>query len=438
VEYAAEVAESRSFGRSHERLEKARHYLASGTASTLRLAVRPTPLFIERGEGAEIVDVDGNRLIDYTLAYGPLILGHAHPAVVDAVSAAVRSGSTFGAQHDGESAVAARICALVPNAELVCFSNSGTEAVMAALRIARAAAGRSRIVRFAGHYHGWADGILTADQVAGAEAGWHASPGSAGQPSAALADVLVLPWNDAAAVEAAFDRFGDGIAAVICEPVLCNSGCIAPAPGFLQRLRALTRRHQSILIFDEVITGFRLGLGGAQERFNVDADLMIFGKALAAGFPLSAVAGRAETVGVIANRTIEHMGTLNANPVATAAATAALDLLAADHGAAFGEMARLGQMLADGIAAAAAAFGIPLVINTAGQVFQTIFTDETAVADYESYCRRDVERARRFAELLMYEGIYVRPSGLWYLSTAHTEAHVEATLRAVGRGLGRL
>lgn len=426
------------FAASAESLKDAQRHLASGTASTLRLAMRPTPLFVERGEGAEIVDCDGNRFIDYTLAYGPLILGHSHPAIVEAVSKALPSGSTFGAQHPGEAAVAERICSLAPNSDLVCFSNSGTEAVMTALRIARAATGRDRVIRFAGHYHGWSDGILTSPEIADAKRGWTATPGSAGQPVAALADVLVLRWNDAPALAEAFARFGDTLAAVICEPLLCNSGCIFPTQGFLEQARELTRRHGTALIFDEVITGFRLAPGGAQERFGVDADLLVFGKALAGGYPLSAVAGREALMSVVANRTIEHMGTLNANPIATAAATATLDVLATDGGAAFIELARIGDALADGIRHLASRYDVPLVVNSAGQVFQTIFTNETSVDDLDSYQLRNVERSHRFAELLLYDGIYIRPNGLWYVSTAHTDDHVERTLLAAGRALRQL
>lgn len=438
MEPSAELPTQEQFAASAECLTGAQRYLASGTASTLRLAVRPTPLFVERGQGAEIVDRDGNRLIDYTLAYGPLILGHAHPAIIESVSAVLPAGSTFGAQHEGEAAVAERICTFVPNADLVCLSNSGTEAVMTALRIARAATGRSRVIRFAGHYHGWSDGILTSPELTDREHDWAATVASAGQPKAALADILVLPWNDPAALDEAFARFGDTLAAVICEPLLCNGGCVFPAAGFLELARELTRRYEAVLIFDEVITGFRLGLGGAQTRFGADADLLVFGKALAGGFPLSAVAGRQALMDVVANRTVEHMGTLNANPIATAAAKATLDVLAREDGAAFTQMAAIGDALAEGIRSLAAEHSVPLVVNNASQVFQTIFTDEERVDRFESYRRRDVERGSRFAELLMYDGVYVRPNGLWYVSTAHTEEHVEKTLFAVERALAAL
>jgi glutamate-1-semialdehyde 2,1-aminomutase len=409
-------------------LEESALHLASGVASTLRLAVQPTPLFIDRGSGARIVDVDGNQYIDYTMAYGPLILGHAHPAIVDAVSGAAVRGSTFGAQHVDEARVAQALCEHVPGAERVCFSGSGTEGVMLALRLARAFTGRERVIRFTGHYHGWSDAIFTA----GAD-GDRATPGTNGQSGAALGDLIVLPWNDREAVEAIIASRGSEIAAVICEPVLCNSGCIEPSPGYLEALRAATADAGIILIFDEVITGFRLGLGGAQERYGVHADLAVFGKALGGGLPLSAVTGRREILDLVAAGTVSHLGTFNGNTVALAAARATLAELSSNGGAAFATMAEHGLCLAEGLAAGAEAANVALVVNCAGPVLQTIFTREPVVTDYATFASSDHATCAAFVELLLGEGVYVRPNGLWYVSTAHSKVDVDATLEAAQR-----
>jgi len=423
------------WARSRRLLEESRGYLASGVASTLRLAVRPTPLFVDHGAGSRVVDVDGNEYIDYTMAYGPLILGHAHPAVVQAVSEAARRGVTFGAQHRDEIAVARQICEQVPGAELVCFSGSGTEAVMLALRLARAFTGRSKVIRFAGHYHGWSDGIFTTAATVAPDA---PAPGTAGQSSNALEDVIVVPWNDLAAVEAALHGKGGDVAAVICEPVLCNSGCIEPLPGYLEGLRLLSTEYGSVLIFDEVITGFRLGPGGAQERFGVQADLATFGKALAGGLGLSAVAGRGDILDLVASGVVAHLGTLNGNTLALAAARATLAELGRDEAAPYPRMATFGDQLAAGFAAIAEEAAVPLVVNSVGQAFQTIFTTESAVDDYATFAASNLTRCAEFVEAMLHQGVYVRPNGLWYLSTAHTEQDVATTLDAAARAFSSL
>ena len=417
---------------------ESQRFLAGGVASSLRSEVKPVPLFVERGEGAEIVDVDGNRLIDFTMAYGPLILGHAPPVLTRAVNLALERGSTFGAQHAGEIELARRLHELVPNADLVCLSGSGTEAVMAALRFARAYTGRTKVIRFAGHYHGWSDSILAGWTGEPTDGDWAARSSTAGQSPNALKDLVVLPWNNVMALESFFEQAGGEVAAVICEPVLCNSGCIAPVAGYLERMRELSDHYGVVLIFDEVITGFRLALGGAQERFGVKSDLAIFGKALSGGFQLSAITGSEQILGLVADGTVSHMGTLNGNTIATAAALATLEELARNGGSAYRRMAELGAMLTSGIADSARQHGIPLVINSVGQVFQTIFTEEEKVCDFGAFSRRNTRRGSQFAEMLMYEGVYVRPSGLWYLSTAHEEDHIGRTVAAVDRVLRRL
>jgi glutamate-1-semialdehyde 2,1-aminomutase len=401
----------------------------------LRLAVRPTPLFVTHGKGAALWDVDGNRYIDYTLAYGPLILGHAHASLQAAVRDAAERGSTFGAQHTEEMRLARSICSFVPCADSVCLTSTGTEAVMVAIRLARAFTGRDVVLRFEGHYHGWSDTIL----ATGRTAGWSdAEPVTGGQSRGALADVRVLPWNTIDELEQAFDDHGDEIACVICEPIVCNSGCIMPRAGYLERLRELTAAAGALLVFDEVITGFRVALGGAQERLGTVPDLATFGKALSGGYPLAAVAGRGDVMDMVATGKVMHMGTLNGNTLCTAAASATLDELSADDAAPLRRIERLGSRLAAGIRDAATRLGIGIVVNSVGSVFETIFTGAAAVEDHETYRERSAETASAFAALLLEEGVYVRPSCLWYLSTVHTDADVDATIEACSRALARL
>lgn len=426
-----------SWQRSRELFEEAKQSLASGVASSLRLAIKPTPLFVKYGRGSHLFDMDGNEYIDYTLAYGPLILGHAHPAIVNAVHGAALRGTTFGAQHESEIKLSRLLCQYVPNADLVCLSGSGTEAVMLAVRLARAHTGRDKVIRFAGHYHGWSDSIFTTFESQASD-DWVARPGTKGQSPAALANLIVLPWNDAEVVARALEANTGEVAALICEPVLCNSGCILPRAGYLQALSELTRRHGTLLIFDEVITGFRLGLGGAQERYGVHADLAIFGKALSGGLPLSAVTGRGEIMDPVIRGVVTHLGTFNGNTVSTAAAVATLHELSRDGGAAFLHLGQLGERLARGLRGEAAEAGVPLVVNSAGSVFSTIFSDLPQVSDFAAYQQRDVAKSSQFAELLLREGVYVRPNGLWYVSTAHSDADVDFTLQAVRKVLPTL
>jgi len=423
---------------SHRLFEESQAHLAGGVSTLLRRGAHPAPLFADRGAGARLYDVDGNEYIDYVMAYGPLIHGHAHPALVEAVQRQMERGSTYGAQHRGEIELARRLTQYVPCADLVCYVNSGTEAVQVALRLARAYTGKEKIIRFEGHYHGWADPILAApDKADGAP--WPAQAVTAGQSRAAHQDILVLPWNDPDALTAALERHGHQVAAMIMEPVLCNNGCIAPLPGYLELARRLADQHNVVLIFDEVITGFRLSLGGAQARFGVTPDLCVLGKAIGGGLPLSAVAGRREIMGLIAQGRVNHMGTLNGNPLVTAAAVAAIDLLAADNGAAYDRMDRLAERLAEGLLELAQAHGVALRINRVGPVFHTLFTEREAITTYADFVEAvDAARCRRFTDALFEEGVFVRPSGLWYLSTAHTEEDIEQTLAAAQRAMARL
>ncbi|MFC4807951.1 aspartate aminotransferase family protein [Paenibacillus sp. GCM10023250] len=426
-------------GGSENRLLEAKQYVAGGVASSLRASMKPTPLYLQSASGARVTDVDNNHYIDYLLAYGPLILGHAHPDLNGDLEAALRKGSTYGLQHEGEIELAKRLTEIMPCAEQVAFSGSGTEAVMLALRLARAYTGRSKIVRFYGHYHGWSDTIFTSfpslDLNASAEDESTIAPGTGGQSAVALEELILLPWNDPDALEAALRENGHEIAAVITEPVMCNSGCIAPKAGYLERMRELTKQQGIVLIWDEVITGFRLGLGGAHGRFGILPDLVTVGKALAGGIPLSAVAGRQAIMRLIADGTVSHLGTLNGNGLSMAAGLAVIDILSRDDSHALKRMEALTEELAEGIRESLRTNGIPGVVNQLGPVFHMMFIDCDKVEDFDTFNLRDVQAYIRFAEYMLQEGVIVRPNGLWYLSAAHGEREVSETLAAVHRVL---
>lgn len=424
-------------------LEESKRYLAGGVASTLRAAMKPTPLFAESGSGPRVRDVDGNEYIDYLLAYGPLILGHAHPSLTEGVNEALERGVTYGLQHTGEIELAKLLTEILPCADRVALSGSGTEAVMLALRLARAHTGRAKVVRFHGHFHGWSDAIFTsfpsADMKQAATASTGAvPPGTGGQSENSLQDILLLPWNDIDELERALRGQKDSIAAVITEPIMCNNGCIHPKPGYLTKMRELTAELGIVMIMDEVITGFRLGLGGAHGKFGLKPDLVTVGKAMGGGFAISGVGGSAEIMALIENGTVGHLGTLNGNRAATSAALATLRELGKDGGSVYGKMERTADTLVQGIRALLEKRGIPGLVNQAGPVFHMMFTEEKAVEDFDTFNKRDAAKYSRFAERMLAEGVLIRPSGLWYVSAVHGEDEVLATLASVDRALAGL
>lgn len=418
----------RDFSGSARLLEESKQYLAGGVSTGMRAAARPLPLFFERGEGAYLFDVDGNRYTDYTLGWGPLILGHSHPEVVAAVQRQVALGQTYGAQHIAEISVARRLVELIPGADLVAFCSTGTEAVLAALRLARAYTGRTLVLRFEGHYHGWADGIFSSyrpdpDQAGPANAPYTV-PGTSGQSPGALREVVVAPWNDAAALQALLEQNRGKVAAVIMEPYAMNNGMGAPAPDFLAAVRALTEEHGIVLIFDEVITGFRVGLHSAQGRLGVIPDLSVFGKALAAGFPLSVLAGRRKLMELIATRKVPHVGTFNGNPVVLAAAQAALDVLS--RPGTYDWLESVGSALAETLRAAGRRCGVPVWVDQVGAVV-FMHLRLGPVHNYRDLWADDDAAYLEFTGALAERGVFTTPRGLWYVSTAHTEAHIRQT-----------
>jgi glutamate-1-semialdehyde 2,1-aminomutase len=407
-------------GASAAAYEQALEFLPGGVNSPVRAmrSIGRDPIFVARGEGAELIDVDGNRYVDWVMSWGPLIAGHAHPEVVSAVSAAAAAGTSFGAPTVAEVELAAEVVERVPSAEMVRMTSSGTEASMSALRLARAVTGRARVVKFAGAYHGHVDGLLA---EAGSGLATQGIPASPGVTEAQAADTVIVPWSSHPPdIEAA---------AVICEPYAANMGLVPPREGYLQELREYADATGALLIFDEVITGFRVARGGVQEREGVVPDLTVLGKVLGGGLPAAAYAGRRDLMERIAPAgDVYQAGTLSGNPLATAAGLATLRLLDQRAYARLGELA---EALADGLTAAADEAGV--VASTAAEPgLLTLFFAPEPPRDYEQAKACDLEAYAAFCRGMLDRGVYLPPSQFeaWFPSLAHGDAHVEQTLAA--------
>src|SRR5438874_4320853 len=363
----------RSYAKSIAFYERTRKSLAGGVSSNVRYAATPVPLFFTRGEGARLYDVDGNVHIDYVLGNGPAILGHAPKPVIDAVAASLAEGQVYAAQHPRETALAERLCRLLPGIEVVRFATSGTEAVLMAVRLARAFTNRTKILKFEGHYHGWSDQAYISARPPLNEAGPADAPvpvaGSPGMPTSVLEDTVVAGWNDLELLAQAFARHKGEIAAVIMEPVMVNAGPTPPKPGYLEGARDLCRANGALFICDEVITGFRAGLRGAQGRYGVTADLTIYAKAVAAGFPLAMVGGRRDVMDTLLDKGVMHGGTYNGNVQSMAAALAALDVLEAGDGAVYRDLEARGTRLMQGLEAIARKHAVPARIQGLPTIF---------------------------------------------------------------------
>jgi len=423
------MSTSLSLTQSHAQHERARQSLAGGVATAFRAAQQPVPVSFARSADARMTDIDGNEYVDFALGFGPLLLGHSPAPVLDAVRAQLSLGLGYGASHPLEPELAEAVCRTVPSAELCVFSSTGSEAVHAALRIARAATGRPRVVKFQGHYHGWFDPL----HVGLAGSTELTAPGTAGQDPAASAAVTVCAWNDLPALA---DVLDSDVAAVIMEPVAVNGGCLMPAPGYLEAVQEMTSRIGALLIFDEVITGYRLALGGAQERLGVLPDLTVLGKALGAGFPISAVCGRADVLAEVASGRVAHVGTFNANPVCAAAALAAVTELERHAAELYPRLEQTAQRLAGALRSAAADAAIPLVVNQCGAAAHA-FVSNGPVETYADTLQADPAAYRRLAGLLLQEGVHVIPRGLLYVSSAHDDADMSMAEDAISRAMAR-
>jgi len=436
----------RSTGGSKALFERAVAVMVEGGSSPSRGPANygAYPLFIERGAGAHVWDVDGNRYVDWMLAYGALPLGHAHPAIVAAIGEAAAGGTLFAAATEVEVEVAELIVAMVPGAERVRFANTGTEAAMAAIRLARGMTGRPKFIKFEGHYHGWYDDFLVnAHPHPPASLGHRNDPvkiaESSGLNRRALEDTIVVPWNDVGALQRAVESERGRIAAVITEGIMANIGVIPPRPGYLKAVREITRDNGIVLILDETVTGFRIAPGGCQQHFDVGADLVTFGKGVGAGLPVAGFAGRADLMEGLAWGGVLHYGTQNASRVGMFAAAANLRELRKDGGQAFAHMWRVGETLAAGLRQRFAAGKVPAIVQNVGPMLQVMFTDRDEVGDFREFCGFvDRQRYRRFACSLFEHGVYMSPSAALHsvACVPHTDDDIAATFAAVERVLG--
>lgn len=423
--------------RSEELFKEAQRYLPGGVNSPVRSfkAVGGTPPFIVKGQASRIFDADGNEYIDYVCSWGPLILGHSHPQVVDALKQAIENGSTFGASTESEITLAKMISAAMPSIEMIRFVSSGTEATMSALRLARAFTGRDKIVKFAGGYHGHSDGLLVKGGSGLATLG---VPDSAGIPVSYTRNTLVAPYNNTEPVERLFRKYPEEIAAVIVEPVAANMGVVLPQPGFLDSLRQLTNDYGALLIFDEVITGFRVAYGGAQSIYGVTPDLTCLGKIIGGGLPVGAYGGRREIMEMIAPAgPVYQAGTLSGNPLAMAAGIETLKILS--QPGTYERLETASNHLEKGIAKATSSLNIKLNISRFSSLLTIFFTDNP-VLDYESASRADTALFSRFFHQLLTHGIYWPPSQFEasFVSLAHSDDDIRYTIKAIDEALNCL
>jgi glutamate-1-semialdehyde 2,1-aminomutase len=415
--------------------ERAKQSLAGGVSSAARLSHQP--LFVERGHGAKLLDLDGNEYIDYVLAFGPLVLGHAPKVVTEAIREQLDKGTMFGSGFEQEYLLAEEISRCVPCIDLMRFSNSGSEALHFVLRLARAFTGREKVIKFEGHYHGWLDTIFISVKptppMGLPHAPWKMRE-TPGQPQDAADNLIILPWNDLEAVERALHWHGNDIAAIILEPIMFYHGGILPREGFLEGLRKLADRFGVVLIFDEVVTGFRVALGGAQEFFGVTPDLCVFAKGFAAGLPMAGFGGRRDIMELVASNLVPHMGTYNANPLSVAGALAAIRELARDDQKALKQMSLLGSRLKDGFDQLFQETERPMKTVGVNPIFSVI-SPVLELNNYRDSLKLEFALMQRFHREMMERGVWFMGRGNFMLSAAHTDDDVDRTLEAAREAL---
>lgn len=416
--------------KSMEAWTRTKRSLAGGVSTGLRAQARPHPIFFSGGAGARLTDLDGNSYLDYVLGWGPDIIGHGHPALVKAVQEQVERGATYGSGHEFEYLAAEAVLEAYPCFDRLVWSNSGSEAAQVALRVARGATGRQKFVKFAGHYHGWTDPVLV-----GYRNGRLGRPNGAeslGQSENASRDAVVLEWGDLEGLQAALDR--SDTAAVLLEPVLCNSGVIEPPDGFLEGARRICTETGTVLIFDEVITGFRVAFGGAVAKYGVVPDLAVLGKAIAGGLPLSAVVGKSELLDLTQDGVV-HAGTYNGNPIVLTAAVATLNVLKQEG--TYERFEALGQRLASGLRNQLERHGVPGSTNQVGPVVQCAL-GVTAIRTFSEFMAADTGNYDLLLVELLRRGVFAVPGGRWYLSTEHTEFDIDATVQIFGEAVAAI
>ncbi|MCX7571356.1 glutamate-1-semialdehyde 2,1-aminomutase [Tumebacillus sp. DT12] len=419
----------KGYSRSQAAFSEAKKIIPGGVNSPVRAfrAVGGDPIFIERGAGSKMYDVDGNEYIDYCLSWGPLILGHAHPEIVQALGEYAARGTSFGAPTELETEMAQLVIDIVPSVEVVRMVNSGTEATMSALRLARGYTKRSKILKFEGNYHGHADSLLI---KAGSGVATLGLPDSPGVPDSVAANTLTVPFNDLDSLRLAFEKFGDDIAAVILEPVAGNMGLVKPLPGYLEQVRAITREYGTLLIFDEVMTGFRVAYGGVQSLYNIDPDLTTMGKVIGGGLPVGAYGGKREIMEMVAPAgPIYQAGTLSGNPLAMIAGY--LTLKKIGEPGVYESLEAKGKRLVEGFLATGKELGIPVQGDYVGSMFGTFFSEQPII-DYTTAKQCDLDRYAKYFSNMLQRGVYLAPSQLeaGFLSLAHTDSDIDRTLEA--------
>jgi glutamate-1-semialdehyde 2,1-aminomutase len=429
--------ENSRYSQSAALLERSKKVLAGGVASEFRKYNHPHAIFYAGGKGSRITDVDGNEYLDFTLSQGPLILGHSHPHVLESVREYSEQGQLYAGQHIREIELAEKLNEHIPSAELMRFCLDGSEAVQTAFRVARAKTGKNKFLRFEGHYHGWLDnvawGISTpSEEALGSRENPTAFPWSQGLATEARDEFMILPWNDLELVKATVAEHHSEIAAIITEPIMCNNGCIVPNEGFLSGLREICTEYGIALIFDEVITGFRIHLGGAQSYFGITPDLSIFAKAFASGYPISAIVGKREWMSLIEEAKVIHAGTMNSSNPTIAAALATFEVLEQEQP--YERMFALGNKAMDGLRALAVETGQNLVVQGPGPMFNIAFADSLA-NDYRGTLRYDKAKLGKFVAGLHDKGVRVIGRGLCYISTAHTEEDIQEFIKTAGEVL---
>ena len=431
------------FDKSRKLYERSMKSLAGGVGSSVRMSEQPVPLFFERGKGSHLYDVDGNDYIDYVLGQGPDVLGHSPDFLLNAVSLGMQDGQILSGQHEKEIHVSEMVQQIVPSAELVRYGNSGSEIVQAALRLARGYTGRNKIIKFEGQFHGWLDSVFYSHAPSLEDAGDYNSPSpvpsSAGIAQGTADDLLILPWNNIEVLKTCLDGHHNDVAAIITEPIMCNTNSILPKPGYMEEVRRLCDELGIVLIFDEVITGFRVGLGGAQELLGITPDLSTFAKAIAGGFPLSMLAGKKDIMNLIADGTVWHGGTANSNLIAMSAAEATLSKLMENDGAVYKHLYAIGNALMKGISDIARKHEIDVLIQGPAPAFCMSFTNSEEITDYRSHKQNvDTEKYKKFLEGMLSRGIRLMERGMWFTSAAHSEEDVQKTLAAADEVLSGL
>jgi glutamate-1-semialdehyde 2,1-aminomutase len=425
--------------KSRQYFEQAKQVLAGGISSSARSVTTGSalhPLYIARGHGSKIWDVDGNEFIDYLLSYGSTILGHSDAGLGKSLKEQIDLGTMFGTCNTVEIELAAQICSMVPSAQLVRFANSGSEAICGAVRAARGFTGKNKIVKFEGHYHGWMDILAVSNRPTREEAGpldapW-AKAHSLGMPASVVADVLICPWNQPQILQHLLDSHKDQIAAVVAEPIVANNACIMPVAGYLEFLREQCTKRGIVLIFDEIVTGFRVAPGGAQELFGVDCDITVYSKALGGGMPISAFAGRKYIMDVVANNLAKHGGTYNGSPICARSALYTLKMLS--NQSVQKRIRDTGELIIEAIRRSARDHHVPCVVQGIGSMFQVVFTNQSKpIEHYRDLYHADMGRYGLFQRTLLEQKIHVNSSGLacWFISAAHTDEDIELTIRAM-------